>query len=144
VFAGSAGSPVEGRFSLPCIGDTKAAVLGENRSVAVQHGSFSDHFADANAIHIYRLDPARKCNTARQAAPVPVGLSTGGGPGAPVAQSAQVRKGKTAHDVPWVVIAAIATLLVGVLAFFGLRRLTRQTPRRPGRPGRHGHRFGMR
>ena len=32
VFAGSAGSPVEGRFSLPCVGDAKAAVVGENRT----------------------------------------------------------------------------------------------------------------
>ena len=144
VFAGSAGSPVEGRFSLPCVGDTEAAVLGENRSVAVQHGSFSDHFADANAIHIYRLDPVRRCKTARQAAAVPVALSTGGGRETPIAQSAQSHQGKLSQDVPRVVIAAIAALLVGVLAFFGLRRLTRQTPRRSERSGRHGHRFGMR
>ena len=63
VFAGSAGSPVEGRFSLPCVGDANAAVVGENRTVPVRNGSFSDRFADGNAIHIYRIDagagPAR-------------------------------------------------------------------------------------
>lgn len=143
VFAGSAGSPVEGRFSLPCVGNTKAAVLGENRSVAVRHGSFSDHFADANAIHIYRLGPVRRCKT-RQAAAVPVDLSAGGGREMRAAQSARVHQGKPSHDVPRVVIAAIAALMVGMLAFFVLRRLTRRTSRRSGRPGRHGHRFGMR
>ncbi|HEY6639046.1 MAG TPA: hypothetical protein VIZ61_15310 [Solirubrobacterales bacterium] len=144
VFAGATRSPVEGRFSLPCVGNTKAAVLGENRRVAVHHGSFSDHFADANAIHIYRIRPVRRCGTARQAAAVPVDLSTGGGRETAVPQSAEVDQGKQSHDVPRVVIAAIAALVIGVLAFFGFRRLTRQTPRRSGRPGRHGHRFGMR
>ena len=38
VFAGSAGSPVEGRFSLPCVGNAKAAVVGENRTVPVRKG----------------------------------------------------------------------------------------------------------
>ncbi len=56
VFAGSAGSSVKGRFSLPCVGDAKAAVVGENRTIPVRKGSFSDHFADGNAIHIYRID----------------------------------------------------------------------------------------
>ena len=56
VFAGSAGSPVEGRFSLPCVSDAKAEVVGENRTIPIRKGSFSDHFADGNAIHIYRID----------------------------------------------------------------------------------------
>ena len=38
VFAGSAGSSVKGRFSLPCVGDAKAAVLGENRTIPVHDG----------------------------------------------------------------------------------------------------------
>jgi hypothetical protein len=144
VFAGSAGSPVEGRFSLPCVGKTKAAVLGENRSVPVRKGSFRDRFADANAIHIYRVDAGRSCTKARRAAVAPVALSTGDGPGTPVAQPAEVHQGKPSHEVPRVVIAAIALLLLGVLVFLRLRRLPRQTPRRSGRPGKHGHRFGMR
>jgi hypothetical protein len=61
LFAGSAGGPVQGRFSLPCVGDATAAVVGENRSVRVRGGSFSDRFADGNAIHIYRLDGGSKC-----------------------------------------------------------------------------------
>jgi hypothetical protein len=61
VFAGSAGSPVEGRFSLPCVGDGKAEVVGEGRAVPIRDGRFSDHFADGNAIHIYRIDRVSKC-----------------------------------------------------------------------------------
>jgi hypothetical protein len=61
VFAGSAGGPVQGRFSLPCVGDAAATVVGENRSVPVRDGSFSDRFADGNAIHIYRIDGGSKC-----------------------------------------------------------------------------------
>ena len=65
VFAGSGGSPVEGRFSLPCVGNAKAAVVGENRTVPVRKGSFSDHFADGNAIHIYRIDGGSTCGLSR-------------------------------------------------------------------------------
>ncbi len=83
VFAGSAGSPVEGRFSLPCVGKTKAAVLGENRSVRVRKGSFRDRFADANAIHIYRIHSVRSCTKARRAGVAPVALSTGAAGGPP-------------------------------------------------------------
>lgn len=144
VFAGSAGSPVEGRFSLPCVGKTKAAVLGENRSVRVRKGSFRDRFADANAIHIYRIHADRSCTKARRAGVAPVALSTGGGRGTPVAQPAEVRQGTPSHEFPRVVIAAIVVLLLAVLALFGLRRLPGPTPRRSGRPGKHGHRFGMR
>jgi hypothetical protein len=61
VFAGSAGGPVEGRFSLPCAGDATAAVVGEKRTIPVRNGSFSDHFADGNAIHIYRIDGVSSC-----------------------------------------------------------------------------------
>jgi hypothetical protein len=62
VFAGSAGGPVQGRFSVPCIGRAKAAVVGENRRVRVRRGHFTDHFADGNAIHIYRIDVRSKCH----------------------------------------------------------------------------------
>jgi hypothetical protein len=65
VFAGSAGSSVEGRFSLPCVDDAKAAVVGENRTVPVRNGSFRDHFVDGNAIHIYRVDARPRCGPPR-------------------------------------------------------------------------------
>jgi hypothetical protein len=61
VFAGSAGAPVQGRFSLPCVGDSTATVVDENRKLPVRNGSFSDHFAGGNAIHIYRIDGVSKC-----------------------------------------------------------------------------------
>jgi hypothetical protein len=61
VFAGSAGSSAKGRFSLPCVGRATAAVVGENRTVRVRRGSFTDHFANGNAIHIYRIDGVSKC-----------------------------------------------------------------------------------
>ena len=66
VFAGSAGSSVKGRFSLPCVGDAKAAVLGEKRKLPVRGGSFRDRFADGNAIHIYRIDGGSTCGLARK------------------------------------------------------------------------------
>ncbi len=61
VFAGSAGSSVNGRFSLPCVGDASAALVGERRTIPVRDGSFTDHFADANAIHIYRINGGSTC-----------------------------------------------------------------------------------
>ncbi len=61
VFAGSAGSAVKGRFSLPCVSNAKAEVVGENRTIPIRRGSFSDHFADGNAIHIYRIDAGSRC-----------------------------------------------------------------------------------
>src|SRR5262245_14023525 len=143
VFAGSAGSSVDGRFSLPCVGNTQAAVLGENRSVPVQHGSFSDHFADGNAIHIYRVDPNRSCKVRQRAAAAPATLPTAGGRGTDAAQPAEVHRGKPSHDVPGAVIAAFAVLVVGALALFGLSRLPGQAPGRSGRPNKH-HRFGTR
>jgi hypothetical protein len=65
VFAGSAGSTVEGRFSLPCIGKGTATVVGEGRSIAVKSGSFRDQFANGNAIHIYRIDAGSRCGLPR-------------------------------------------------------------------------------
>ena len=138
VFAGATRSPVEGRFSLPCVGKTRAAVLGENRKLPVRHGSFSDRFADANAIHIYRVRPVRSCVPARRAAAVPVDLSTGAPPGTAAQEFG------ASHRVPRLVIAAIAALALAVLALLGFRRLTGHSPRRSGRSRRHGHRFGMR
>ena len=61
MFAGSAGSSVKGRFSLPCVGHANAAVVGENRTIPVRKGVFSDNFADGNAIHIYRINGGSTC-----------------------------------------------------------------------------------
>ena len=50
-----------GNFSLSCVGNATATVLGENRSLPVSAGSFSDSFADGNAVHIYRIDGGSTC-----------------------------------------------------------------------------------
>ena len=48
-------------FSMPCVGNATATVLGENRTVAMTNGSFTDSFADGNAVHIYRIDGGSRC-----------------------------------------------------------------------------------
>jgi hypothetical protein len=62
VFAGSRENTAStGTFSLPCVGDATAERLGEGGPVPVSGGSFSDSFADGNAIHIYRIDGGSTC-----------------------------------------------------------------------------------
>jgi chitodextrinase len=63
VFAGTAGhfGPATGSFAIPCVGNATATVLGESRSIPVSGGSFSDTFADPNAVHIYRIDGGSSC-----------------------------------------------------------------------------------
>ena len=63
VIAGSAenGGPFQSTFSIPCVGNATATVLGENRTTPVSAGSFSDSFADGNAVHIYRIDGGSTC-----------------------------------------------------------------------------------
>jgi hypothetical protein len=62
VFAGSSENTAStGVFSLPCVGDAIAERLGEGGSVPVSGGSFSDSFADGNAIHSYRIDGGSTC-----------------------------------------------------------------------------------
>ena len=57
VFAGSkenaASTPT---FSLSGVDSGTATVIGENRTIPISNGRFSDSFADGNAIHIYRID----------------------------------------------------------------------------------------
>jgi hypothetical protein len=57
VFAGSkenvASKPT---FSLSGINSGEATVIGENRTISISNGRFSDSFGDGNAIHIYRID----------------------------------------------------------------------------------------
>ena len=49
-------------FSLLCVGAALATVLGENRTVPVNAaGSFTDSYADGNAIHLYRIDGGSTC-----------------------------------------------------------------------------------
>jgi hypothetical protein len=62
VFAGSsANASSTATFSIPCVGNATATVLGENRTVAVSNGAFADQFADGNAVHIYRIDGGSTC-----------------------------------------------------------------------------------
>ena len=66
VFAGSAEIVSStGSFS-PCVGNATAAVIGENRRIPVRRGSFSDSFADGNAVHIYRIDGGSACGLKRR------------------------------------------------------------------------------
>jgi hypothetical protein len=61
VLAGSAqAGQQDALFQLNCLAGTDAAVtvLDENRTVAMTKGAFSDHFADGNAVHLYRIDGA--------------------------------------------------------------------------------------
>ena len=57
VFAGSkenkASTPT---LSLSGVDNGTATVIGENRTIAISNGRFSDSFADGNAIRIYRID----------------------------------------------------------------------------------------
>lgn len=139
VFAGSAGSSVEGRFSLPCVGNAQAAVLGENRAVQVRDGSFSDHFADGNAIHIYRIDGRSGCASAHQRTATPIGLPSGGGGGAEPPASRHTTF--LAHTTFWAITAALAVLLVGVGI---IAPLTRRVGHRSGKRGKRSHRLGTR
>ena len=63
VLAATAGhiGPVAGSFSIPCVGDATATVVGESRTVPVSGGAFTDTFADPNAVHIYRIDGGSTC-----------------------------------------------------------------------------------
>ena len=63
VFAASAenGGPFTGSFSIPCVGNATASVMGENRSVSVTEGAWSDSFANGDAVHIYRIDGGSTC-----------------------------------------------------------------------------------
>ena len=65
VFAGSRNNQSStGTISIPCVGNATAARLGGSGSVPISGGSFSDQFADGNAVHIYRLDGGSTCGLA--------------------------------------------------------------------------------
>jgi hypothetical protein len=61
VFAGADKGGGNATFSMPCLGNATATVLGESRTVAISGGSFTDSFADKNAVHIYRIDGGSRC-----------------------------------------------------------------------------------
>jgi hypothetical protein len=130
VFAGSGGSSVEGRFSLPCVDDANAAVVGENRTVPVRNGSFRDHFVDGNAIHIYRVDARSRCGPPRRGTLTPLALPHGGGPVEPPRIS--------------VFRVIIAVLFIAMLAFFGITHRPRPAPRRSGKRAKRARHLGMR
>jgi hypothetical protein len=63
VIAATAGhiGPVAGTFSINCVGDATATVVGENRSVPVAAGRWSDTFANPTSVHVYRIDGGSVC-----------------------------------------------------------------------------------
>jgi hypothetical protein len=67
LFAGADRGGGAATFSLPCVGNAVAVRLppsnlpAEGTSIAVTNGTLTDHFADKNAIHIYRIDGGSTC-----------------------------------------------------------------------------------
>ncbi|GIH12936.1 hypothetical protein [Rugosimonospora africana] len=62
LLAGSTASGAQtARFTLPCVGNAQVSVLNENRTLTINQGTFSDRFADGNAVHIYRVDGGSSC-----------------------------------------------------------------------------------
>jgi hypothetical protein len=67
VFAGSASTDSSAAsFSMRCVGNAAATVIGENRKLAVRRGAFTDAFADGNTVHIYRIDDGSACGLKRR------------------------------------------------------------------------------
>ena len=110
VFAGSAGGAAEGRFYLPGVGDATATVVDEDRAVRVRGGTFQDHFADGNAVHIYCIGVGSKCASSKRSSTLP--------PAPPSARGAPVT---SSHHFPWVLVAALGAGLLGGLALIGRR-----------------------
>jgi hypothetical protein len=48
-------------FTMPCVGDATITVLDEDRTIKVTGGTFTDKFANANAVHRYRVDGGSSC-----------------------------------------------------------------------------------
>jgi hypothetical protein len=62
VFAGSrADGSHHVAFTLACTDDAVVTVLGEHRRIDVHGGRFVDTFADADAVHLYRVDGGTTC-----------------------------------------------------------------------------------
>ncbi|UKA51857.1 hypothetical protein LFT48_10205 [Arthrobacter sp. FW305-123] len=61
VFAGankSTGGPAT--FTVKCGGST-AVVIDENRTIPMVEGTFTDNFADGNAVHLYKIEGGGSC-----------------------------------------------------------------------------------
>lgn len=56
--AATADQNAEVTFDLHCAGDGTATVLGEDRELSTVGGTFTDTFADGDAVHLYRYDLA--------------------------------------------------------------------------------------
>jgi hypothetical protein len=62
IVAGSAQpGPQAAAFRLSCVDDATVTVLDEDRTVELTSGSFTDEFADGNAVHVYRIDGPDTC-----------------------------------------------------------------------------------
>jgi hypothetical protein len=65
VFAAATTAGGTGTVSIPCVGDATATRIGgESGTVPITNGSFSDNFADKNAVHIYRINGGSTCDPA--------------------------------------------------------------------------------
>jgi hypothetical protein len=124
VFAGSAGSSVDGRFSLRCVGDTSAEVVGERRRVRVRNGSFRDHFADGNTIHIYRIEARSRCGPPRKQAATAIDQPGWG------------HRARSSNSILPVVLTAAALVILAASASLGFTRRAGQEPRRGTRSRR--------
>jgi hypothetical protein len=65
LFAGADRGDGNATFKIPCVGNARATVFGEGRTLRASRGSFADAFADKNAVHIYRIDGGSSCGLAR-------------------------------------------------------------------------------
>ncbi|HKU34716.1 MAG TPA: hypothetical protein VJP90_04125 [Paenarthrobacter sp.] len=54
------GNGGQATFHLACGGST-AVVIDENRTIPVTDGSFTDTYADGNAVHVYRIEGGSSC-----------------------------------------------------------------------------------
>jgi hypothetical protein len=63
VFEGSTAAvgSTTGVLKMSCVGNATATVVGENRTVPVVGGVLKDTFANANAVHIYRINGGTTC-----------------------------------------------------------------------------------
>jgi hypothetical protein len=62
VVAGSAQAAGQrAAFTLACVGDATVTVVDEARTLPMKSGSFTDEFADGNAVHVYRIDGSDGC-----------------------------------------------------------------------------------
>ena len=53
IFAGATTGATSATFTVPS--GATAEVVGEDRSIPITGGSFTDSFADKNAVHIYKV-----------------------------------------------------------------------------------------